>query len=573
MMRFGSFLLPLIWVAWGCGTRKQVSVAPAKTADTASLREIYYAAEFHYIQGNWKQSDSLFRRYVRSNISPGPAYHRLACIAAKNGRNDEALALNAKARLADTTVEDWIWLDADLHRRMYEYKKAGEVFSAYTIKHPRSWSVYNDAARCFAMAGEWSDVLNICARWEKSFGLMEDIVEYRVQAFTGLEEPEKAAEQWAALYRKYPDRSFYRYKQVNTLKESGAIKAASDLLDTMLAQNPRDYEMIALKCELNATIYDTAVPPYLLQIAQTKALSFESKWKCIETFAIPNHPVYDSCGALLRELVKMHPKEPELLNSLGLWCLFHGKAADAAAYLKQTLNEGKQNLITWQLYMTALSAGCEISEMLAESDTLLELYAMVPESYYIKGISSFLNGKTDEAQIACNQGKLYAESHTPISALQSYIQMQTGKAIQKPEMALLYEDSIINTDAVMVMAEWAILQRNWDAAAGLLNRLFANPITITAARNSAYKKDNYWSFLQCVMQQARLALITQKNQDAAIDLLRTFLSESPPAIELMGDLYGERSSLAQACYEKAFLCSSYIHRDRIQQKINTLKNR
>ncbi|MFN4915114.1 MAG: hypothetical protein ACK5FT_07325 [Sphingomonadales bacterium] len=570
MRYFGSFLLPLLWVAWGCGTRKAAPAVLSKAVDTVALQEMYYAAEFHYIQGNWKQSDSLYRRYTRSGMPPGAAYHRLACIASKNGKTDEALALNAKARQSDTSVEDWMWLDAELYRRRYDYKKAADVYAAYTQKHPRAWSAYSDAARYYAMAGEWNSVLRLCEQWEKSFGLMESIVEYKTQAFLGLGQPEKAADQWAALSRKYPDRNYYRLRQVNALKQGGAVAAAKNLLDTLLAQNPRDYEMIGMYCELNASNTGASIPEFLVNVAQTRGLSFEAKWKCVEPFTQPEHPAYDSSEVILRGLCSNHPNEPRAAQALGLWCLNHGKAGDAAGFLKKALHEGRQSLVLWQQYLTALSMGCETQKMLAESDTLLELYAMNPAGYQMKAIALFVNGRTDEALRTCSEGALISADASALTALRYYFMMQTGK--NRPEGNIPFEDSSIVQYAVMVDAEWALIQNRPEDAAKHLSILFDEEFRCRSNKFKTCEDGSYWAFLQCVLQQARLALMVNKNQNAAIALLHQYLPESPVALELMGDLYGPQPVEALRCYEKALACTN-IRKEVLLQKINKLKNR
>lgn len=571
MRHFGSFLLPLLWVAWGCGTRKATTPdVLSKAIDTSSMQEMYYAAEFHYIQGNWKQSDSLFRRYTRSSMPPGAAYHRLACIAAKNGRTDEALALNAKARQSDTSVEDWIWLDAELYRRQYQYKKAADVYASFVVKHPRAWSAYSDAARFYSMAGEWTSVLTLCEGWEKSFGLMETIVEYRTQAFLGLGQPLKAAEQWVAMSKKYPDRSYYRLRQVNVLKQGGAAAEAKNLLDTLLVQNPRDYEMIVLYCELNATNPGTSIPAALVNIVQTRGLAFEAKWKCLEPFTRPEHPAYDSTEAIFRGLYRNHPNEPLATHTLGLWCLNHGKAGDAAEFLKKALQEGRQTLMLWQQYLTALSMGCETQKMLAESDTLMELYALNPSVYQMKAIALSVNGKTEEALRTCSEGALISADPSALIALRDYIMMQTGK--NRPEGNLILEDSSNLPYAVMVDAEWALIQNRPDDAFTRLSALFDDQFRGRSKKYSTCKDGSYWAFLQCVLQQARLALMVNKNQDAAITLLQRYLPENPLSLELMGDLYGNRQDPALRCYEKALACTK-TSKEVLLQKINKLKNR
>lgn len=571
MMRYGSFLLPLFWVAWGCGTRKPVPDASSKAIDTAALREIYYAAELHYIQENWKQSDSLFRRYIRSNMPPGAAYHRLACIAYKNGRFDDALALNAKARKADTAIEAWLWLDAELYRRKSEFNKAGDIFAAYTIKHPRAWTAYYDAARCYAMGGYDASILELCDRWEKAFGLMEPIVEFRVTTLGIMGEPEKAAEQWAALRRKYPDRRYYRYKQVNTLKEYGASDQAKQLLDTLIQQDPQDFELQGLYCELMTASADSVLSPYIQQIAITKGLSFESKWKCFQTFTDLTNPAYDSCEQMLRNLCQAHPNEPEALEALGLWCLYHGKAGDAAKYLKQTLNLEEQTLILWSQYLTALSIGCETQKMLSETDTLMELYTMVPESYQMKAIALTINGKSDEALRVCTDGERLFDRNTKLVATKNYIGIQAGK--KEEDLDIDYVSPPAHTEATMTRIELALSQKKWEDAAYLLNSIFEDLVNLNFRSFGSDNNGCYWAFFQCVVQQGQLALLTGQNQEAAINLLKKYLPESPVALELMGDLYGARSVQAMACYEKALLCVSYNQKDRVRQKINKIQNR
>jgi len=573
MMRYGSFLLPLLWVAWGCGTRKPSPAASSKDIDTASLREIYYAAELHYLQANWKQSDSLYRHYIRSNMPPGPAYHRLACIAAKNGKYDEALFLNAKARNTDTSLEDWLWLDAELYHRKSEYKKAGDIYSAYTTKHTRAWTAYKDAARSYLSGGEWTSLLSLCNRWENAFGLMEPIVEYKERSLIVLGETEKAAEQWAALRRKYPDRQYYQYRQVRLLKDNSGTEAAKRLLDTLMKADPMDHELMALYCELNSSASSNTIPPYLLQIARAKGLSFASKWKCLEAYTGAVHPAYDSCETLLRELCVAHPNEPQALKSLGMWCLFHGKPAEAAGFLRQTLNEGKQTADLWMQYITALSLGCQSRKMVEEADTMLELYSMVPVSYKIKAAVLFTVRNTDEAIRVLDNGARFAENNSALEATRIYIQLQNGINVAKPDEVVYFEDSSVIADAVMINTEWAMSQNNTEEAEKQLNILFGNPKTRIELRFSGYIASDYWSFFQCVVQQGRLALLTGKNQQGAIALLKKYLPESPVALELTGDLYGLQSVSALACYEKALLCTEYAYKDRVSLKIKKINNR
>lgn len=573
MIRLGSMLLPLLWVAWGCGIQKPVPDASSKTIDTGALRESYYAAELQYIQGNWQQADSLFKKYIFSGLPAAPAYHRLACIASKTGKTDYALDWNSKAIRTDSTVEEWLWLQADLLRKKGDYKNVGDIYARYTLKHPRSWTCYTDAAKYYALGGEWTAMLSLCQRWEKEFGLLEPIVEYKSQALNMMDEPVKAAELWAALSRKYPDRRNYRYNQVSTLIEGNATEAATRLLDSLMSKDPDNPELQILLCKTMRNSSGPNLPSHLWQIAKSNRLSFDSKWECLENYNHPRHPSYDSSEWLWRTLHESHPNELTPLNALGLWYLFHGKHAQAAGFLKARLQDGEQNLMLWQQYITALSYGCETLTAISQSDSLTELYPLIPAGYRMKAIAAYIHNNLDEGVLFCIQGENYTENDSALLALKSFISLQVGIPSEKPNLGYYFEDSSINTDALMVNVEWALTQNNTTEAATLLNNLFGNLKVLKEIRYNGYNTGDCWSFFQCVLQQARLAVITRQNRKESIALLKQYMPENAAALELMGDLYDTDTENALLCYEKALLCSSFPHKNRVNQKIFRLKNR
>jgi hypothetical protein len=148
-----------------------------------------------------------------------------------------------------------------------------------------------------------------------------------------------------------------------------------------------------------------------------------------------------------------------------------------------------------------------------------------------------------------------------------------GIPSEKPNLGYYFEDSSINTDALMVNVEWALTQNNTTEAATLLNNLFGNLKVLKEIRYNGYNTGDCWSFFQCVLQQARLAVITRQNRKESIALLKQYMPENAAALELMGDLYDTDTENALLCYEKALLCSSFPHKNRVNQKIFRLKNR
>jgi len=189
----------------------------------------------------------------------------------------------------------------------------------------------------------------------------------------------------------------------------------------------------------------------------------------------------------------------------------------------------------------------------------------------MKAIALTINGKSDEALRVYTDGERLFDPNTKLVAMKNYIGIQAGK--KEEDLDIDYVSPPAHTEATMTRIELALGQKKWEDAAYLLNSIFEDPVNLNFRSFGSDNNGCYWAFFQCVVQQGQLALLTGQNQEAAINLLKKYLPESPVALELMGDLYGARSVQAMACYEKALLCVSYNQKDRVRQKINKIQNR
>jgi Flp pilus assembly protein TadD len=569
MRACGSFLLPLVLSVVSCVTRKPVPAASA-AFDTASLRQQFYEAELQFQSGNWQQADSLFRRFASKPYRPAPAYYRLACIAAQNGKLQQALAWNAKAKAADTSLLDAELLDAEIFERTNQYKLAGDVYARRVKTRKRAWTCYTDAARCYGYGRNWDELLDLCQNWENEFGLMENIAAYQSMAYSGVGDFNAAAASWERLNRKYPDRRQYRQKQFEVLMAAGEKKRAGLLLDSMLLAYPNNPELLALSCER----MDNAPISQYVKIAATPGITFQAKWKCLSKFDNPMHRLYDSCEPLFKELATVHANEPLALQVAGRWFLKQGKSAAAAHYLRKALNYGPSDMQLYGSYLYALSMGCQADLLQLTCDTLQELYPMGHLSFAYTAWAHLLGGRFVLALQSCETAAriTYDESTVnELAALKAVINMRSGN---KPDASF------------KPLTNWQEAQNPWQVLASVEWYLLANDFTSasTGMEFGERKTIDYplWPMLQSewMLLQGRIALASgEKVEETASRLLKS-MPENPAVQELAGDLYliltkkdPKYQDMALKQYLEALTCKQNYRGPELVRKINPIKNR
>lgn len=569
MRACGSFLLPLVLSAVSCGTRKPVPAASA-AFDTASLRQQFYEAEMQFQSGNWQQADSLFRRFASKPYRPAPAYYRLACIAAQNGRLQQALAWNAKAKSADTSLLDAELLDAEIFERTNQYKQAGDVYARRLKTRNRAWTCYTDAARCYGYGRNWNDLLALCQNWENEFGLMENIATYQSMAYSGLGDFNAAAACWERLNRKYPDRRQYRLRQFEVLMVAGEKKRAGLLLDSMLLAYPNNPELLALSCE---RLENGPISKYV-KIAATPGMAFQAKWKCLSKFDNPKHPLYDSCGPLFIELAAADANEPLALQAAGRWLLKQGKSGQASQYFRRALNYGPSDMQLYSLYLYALSMDCQADLLQLTCDTLQELYPVSNLSFAYTAWAHLLGGRFGLALQSCETAALMSYDEptvNEIADLRAVINMRSGNKPDASYKPLTNWQEAQNPWQVIASVEWYLLANDFVSA--------LKGIEIGERKTFDYP---LWPMLQSewILLQGRTALASGEKVEETASRLIKLMPENPAAQELAGDLYmvlakkdTKYQDMALKQYLEALSCKQNYRGPELVRKINPIKNR
>ncbi|MBL7810601.1 MAG: tetratricopeptide repeat protein [Bacteroidetes bacterium] len=403
--------LVLVGLTTSCRLFRHKPTQTHAVGDSVSLREIYYNGELAYNSGNWEEARRQFQVFARDGYAPANAWYRLACIAWKQGKGEEALALNQKAIKADTSNGYFHLLDAEIYKSGRAYEKAGDIYSHLADRHTRQWSYYQDAGRMYAWGGVWAKQIDLCNRWEKAFGLREDIAENRVNAWMQQGKYLNAAMEYEKLAAKYPERRQYRVKLADALSIAGQNERASRLYDSLITEDPGNTTLLATLCNY----YWQRGKKMLLwkhtqRVVANAGMTLEQKQSCLSHFMdkLPDNPWYDSLEAPLLSLCKTNGTDPRSWYMLADWYYFNQKWAAAVPAFSEAVRSKPSDFQLWLKYTECLERSKNYNRLAAVADSLIEVFPVNPRSYSVAARSRELLKDWKKAKELCETGLSYA---------------------------------------------------------------------------------------------------------------------------------------------------------------------
>lgn len=562
MNRYGSLLLPLLIAAVAaCGSLKKGKTAAAK-ADTASLRELYFAAETQFILGNYKSADSMFSRYVRGGFRTAPGYYRLAALAHSRNQQTRAMEYLKKAMEADSGIREFHMLEADIYTQNRQYAQAADAFAALAAGSPRAWTLYADAARFYQYAGQYNSMLDICRKWEANFGLLEAIAENKSTAYRGIGDLRAAAGEWDRLSVKYPERRQYRMIYAEMLRQAGDTERSRNVYDSLLAGNTGDAAVIGQLCRHYTVGRPADHFRWAVQLSGSTQATFQTKMDCIQPLLSPKSAYYDSMQPLLLKLVDMHPTESLPHTQLGDWLQYHRRSASAAAAYRKSLNILGADMQTWKKYLDALSQSCDLNELSRQADTLAELYPNQTTAATYRGLAALYTGAYDDGIANLEAALLFAaddDQRLPLQLLMARIWNRRGKQAEAMRVCTdILKRYPENADAAHTAAEIHLSRGEFaDAGRHIGMAIKADP------ENPWYRLTHF---------QIRLAAGEAVNET---ELPLNYLPESPFALEAAGDFRQKNGdcSAASELWKKAITCAGFGRKTPVEDKIKSCLNR
>jgi tetratricopeptide (TPR) repeat protein len=177
---------------------------------------LFQAATLAYAAGKFAESDAAYRRLREEfpdDTRAGEADLQAAWAAYRTGRDADALqaaraGVEAAEAAQDPLLAEWLYLQANLERRLVRSADALETYRRLVARAPESR--YADPARfeaaqvCF-QAGEFETAVSLARAVEHPGALRRDILWLLGEAYSALGRDDEAVEQFQALVRDFPD--------------------------------------------------------------------------------------------------------------------------------------------------------------------------------------------------------------------------------------------------------------------------------------------------------------------------------------------------------------------------------
>lgn len=404
-----SRIVWLLCLALACKIKKPVEPVSGKITD--EVRDIYFEAETAYQNGNSAEAKILFTEFIKKSPAPAPAYYRLACIERNAAKTDLALDWIAKAQLADTQNYHYKLFEAQILQNRGQHLHAGEIYHSLALKYPSRWSFYNDGAKMFKLARENEKLIVHCNDWERAFGLREDMVQYRTEAYFYIKKYDEGLADWNNLIRKYPYRKEYKINYASMLLKAGRSDSAASVYRELLRNDPNNADVLSALCSYYQTTNKNGeLWNHSKLVVKSTQLDIWKKHSCLLPF-LNNNPgnlYYDSLENTLTLLTKIHPEDHRSWLFLADWYFARKEYGKAISGFDSSLRMSPNNYQVWNKFTECLDRCAEFDRLSIAAESMLALFPSNPTVALIAVRGYMGLGEWNTAKEHCQTGLLYA---------------------------------------------------------------------------------------------------------------------------------------------------------------------
>ena len=414
---FPFFLLFLI--AASCSHTKQL--ASQKNTDghqtgvvpvSASVREIqqtsqYIDATTQKILGNSTKAQTLFEKCVKDNPSNDAAWYQLSIIYMNNLDMHGAESAAETAYNLDKDNEYYIQNLANIYSHNYKNDKAAALYEEIVKKRPEDIDAQVNYANALLQTTQYDKTLKQLDYLKTIVGPDPDLSMKKVAIYESQKKYDKACKEMTELVAIYPDSPQYLSKLADLYNKDGKEKEAVKCYQEIEEKYPDDaYIHFTLAEYYKSKGKDRDAHKELLKAfaspkmdANTKINVLLDNYSSEEIFSGKNNDVKE----LLVTLSDTHPDDGRSQSLMGDYY-----------YLCQNLGMARQYyykaVTLWKnppLFMNLLQIEAQLNRMdsvYSVASRALELYPMMPEFYYYKGMAEYQKNDIESAVKTFNDG-------------------------------------------------------------------------------------------------------------------------------------------------------------------------
>jgi tetratricopeptide (TPR) repeat protein len=258
-------------------------------------------------------------------------------------------------------------------------------------------------------AGRIADAIATYDEMEKRYGIYEELSFQKQMLYMELNDREKAGRELEKLAEYYPDQPQYWGMAAQHYQRCGMKEKAIMSLERMVKADPNNGQVHMQLSEFYAVQQDEQRSYEELKLAfGTNDIGIDQKIVILLRYFTLTERIPTQLGhayELLDLTEKTQPSEPKIYAMYGDFLYREGKLAEALTKYKRAIALGGSLNSIWANVLEIEFSLGNIDALYADSKTALELFPLMPEFYYFRGLAMQRKNEHRDAIEQFNLGK------------------------------------------------------------------------------------------------------------------------------------------------------------------------
>jgi tetratricopeptide (TPR) repeat protein len=418
LLRIITYLL-CVSLLWSCSASKSGGkrgesgeVEPEQLRPTVDTRfqELFFQAQLEKAKDNKKKAYELFEEALKIEPTSAAAHYELGRADMLYLNNPASALEHAKICTAADKTNPWYFeLMGDAHAELGKYDAAIKSYREAYRLNPDHHELLYTIGELQVKAGKKADAIATYDELEKRYGIYEELSVQKQLLYLDLNEREKAGKELEKLAEQFPDEPRYWGMAAQHYQRCGMKDKAVMSLERMVKADPNNGQVHMQLSEFYATQQDEQRSYDELKLAfATTDISIDQKIAILLRYYTLSEMVPSQLGhayELLEIAEKTQPSEPKIYAMYGDFLYRDGKLAEALTKYKRAIALGGSLSTIWSNVLEIEFAHGNVDALYADSKSALDLFPLMPEFYYFRGLAMQRKGEHRDAIEQFNLGK------------------------------------------------------------------------------------------------------------------------------------------------------------------------
>ena len=417
-MRIFTYLL-CVSLLWSCSAAKSGGkrgesgdVEPEQLRPTVDTRfqELFFQAQLEKAKGNKQKAYDLFEQALKIEPTSAATHYELGRADILYYSNPTSGLEHAKVCVASDKTNPWYFeLLGQANAELGKYDAAIKAYrEAYRLS-PDYQELLHTLAETQLKAGKIADAIATYDVLEKRYGIFEELSFQKQMLYMELNDREKAGLELEKLAEYYPDQPQYWGMAAQHYQRCGMKEKAIMALEHMVKADPNNGQVHMQLSEFYAVQQDEQRSYEELKLAfGTNDISIDQKISILLRYFTLTERVPAQLGhayELLDLTEKTQPAEPKIYAMYGDFLYRDGKLPEALTKYKRAIALGGSLSSIWANVLEIEFTLGNIDALYEDSKTALELFPLMPEFYYFRGLALQRKSQHRDAIEQFNLGK------------------------------------------------------------------------------------------------------------------------------------------------------------------------